>query len=318
MKSTADYLATELRVAFDDFLRTLALLERGEIENGRLESGWSPKALVAHIAFWDQIQTRRMQDAIAGTSAQSGFVPPAQTNDERSALDASRSLDEILDAADRARGELIRLVETLTPAQMAHRFPEGESTLAPMRLAEHMVNHTRQHTRQLWRYCGSMQRWQRSSLRAFLARQDANLMDSIGGLSEQALVAPETLGAWSIRDVLVHILAWREYGYLVARQWPDVNPAAIAPWIEGETVDVINGRLLRDRAALNMIDIADGLTTYHRRMLKLFDQASSEWLASTGAYGGEEEGELSGFLYGLTLHEMEHAEAIWQFKVGQK
>ncbi|MBE2240335.1 MAG: DinB family protein [Caldilineaceae bacterium] len=317
MSSTPSALAANLRVTYADLLRTLSLLEAGEVECASLETEWTPKALLAHVAFWDRTQTQRLQDVLAGVTADSGFARPASTNDVRAQADATRSLDAILVEVEQARADLISLTEALTPAQLETPYREGDSWLTPSRLIAHMANHTRQHERELWRYCGSMRRWTRAGLRVFLARQDANLMDSIGGLSEAALIAPGVIDNWSIRDVLVHILAWREYGYRVAKQWPRVDKVSLAPWLEGATKDAINAQLLAARAALNMIDIADGLTTYHRRMLKLLDQASDAQLASIGDPGQGEPGELSGFVYGLTLHEMEHAEEIWRFRVEQ-
>ncbi|MBK8797189.1 MAG: DinB family protein [Anaerolineales bacterium] len=315
MSSMPNALAANLRVTYDDLLRTLSLLEAGEVERASLETEWTPKALLAHVAFWDRTQTRRLRDVLAGVTAATGFARPASTNDTRAQADAALPLDAILTEVEHARAGLIGLTETLTPAQLETSYREGDSWLTPGRLIAHMANHTRQHERELWRYCGSMRRWTRAGLRVFLARQDANLMDSIGGLSEATLVTPGVIGDWSLRDVLVHILAWREYGYRVAKQWPQIDKDSLAPWLEDATEDAVNAQLLTARAALNMIDIADGLTTYHRRMLKLLDQASDAQLASIGDPGQGEPGELSGFVYGLTLHEMEHAEEIWRFRV---
>ena len=315
MSVTPAMLAGQLQESFAGLRRTLALLEPEEIEHGRLGNEWTPKALVAHVAFWDDVQTRRMQAALNGASAAIDIARPAATNDERAAVDAGRPLDAVLADADVARDRLVRFAAGLSLEQLALTLPAGDSTLVLRERIEHMIRHTRTHNQELWAYCGSMRRWSRPRLRAFFVRQEENLMASIGGLSETLMATVPVDGNWTIRDSLVHILAWREYGYLVAKNWPAVEADLIDGWRPQDDVDVTNAGLLQARAALNMIDIADGLTTYHRRLMKLFDKASDADLASTGDIGWGDQGELSAFFYGLAYHEMEHAEKIWEFRV---
>ncbi len=316
MPDTPEMLAAQLRESYAGLLYTLALLEQEEIEHGRMANDWTPKALVAHVAFWDGVQTQRMRAALAGISSDTGFARPSPTNDDRAAADAARPLDAILADADAAREELARFAAGLSHEQLANPLPEGDTTLVLRERIEHMIRHTRTHHQELWAYCGSMHRWTRPRLRAFLVQQEENLMASIGGLSEAVLTTAPVEGDWTIRDILVHILAWREYEYLVVKHWPAVDPGVIAAWRAESDVDVLNAGLRQARSALNMIDIADGLTTYHRRLMKLFDQATDADLASAGDHGWGDMGELSAFFYGLAHHEMEHAAKIWEFRVG--
>ena len=315
MSLPTDALLSELQTTYDALLRTLALLTPDEIETVALENAWTPKAVLAHVAFWDQVQRRRLENAVAGAAALPDSTPPATSNDVRARRDADRPLDAILREAEIARTTLIRFAAGLTSQQWTTPYPEGDASLTPGQLIEHLIDHTRRHTGDLWRYCGSMRRWTPQSLRIFLARQDANLMDSLGRLTEQTLITPGAVGDWSLRDGLVHILAWREYGYRVVKQWPQVDRTMLAPWLDGGDVKAINAQLLAARAALNLIDIADGLTTYHRRLLTLLDRAGAAQLAAYGDPGRGEPCELSAFVYGLTLHEMEHAQEIWQWRV---
>lgn len=301
MSLPTEALVRELQSTHDSLLRVLALLTPEEIESAALESGETPKAVLAQVAAWDRVQARRLEAVIAGASAL-----PGQPPGKGAPFDVSRPLESLLEEAESARAALIRC------ATKGNRAPTMEQIIADC------LASTRRSTDDLWRYCGSMRRWRPESLRAFLVRQDANLMDSLGGLTEEMLTAPGAIGAWSLRDGLVHILAWREYGYRVVKQWPQVDRAALAPWLEGDDGDAINAGLLAERAALNMIDIADGLTTYHRRLLTLLDRAGAANLATYGDPGWGEASELSAFVYGLTLHEMEHAEEIWQWRVGRE
>lgn len=307
-------IADQLQAAHARLWRTVDLLDLPEMETGRLDNQWTPKAIVAHLAFWDDAQRQRMAAALHGATAQTGFVYPTLTNDERAAADEAQPWAEVMAAADAARQRLIDFARTLDDAALARDYPEGEQALSLAKLLAHMVRHTELHTAELYHYAGSMQRWTRPALRAFLIRQHTNLMDGISGLTEATMLSTQVCGFWSIRDVLAHVLAWNEFQFVVLQGWPRVAVEKLEPWQGAGDIDALNARLQAARAQLTMIDLCDGLMTYHRRMARAFDRASDADLRSRGDYGWGEEGTLSGLFYSFALHEAEHAEDIWRFR----
>jgi uncharacterized damage-inducible protein DinB len=312
------WYANQLQTAYDRLQEVLALLEAEEMEQAQLPSGWSPKSLLAHVAFWDDFQTRRMQVAHQGEWAWQGVTWPVEDNDQRAIAANQRPWAEVLTTADAARQRMIEFTQRLPADALDTRYPEGDQTLDLAALLAHMVRHTEQHAAEVRRYAGSMQRWSRALLRQFLVRNHTNLLDSISGLTEATVLATHVCGHWSIRDVLAHVLSWNEFGYLVAKPWPDKAAAAsLLPWLADEAdVDRLNDNLLAARADLDIIAIVDGLTTYHRRVLRLFDKASDDLLATNGEIWFGESGPLSELFYGLSLHEVEHAEQIWRYRAG--
>lgn len=307
-------LADQLQATYDQIWRILALFDGTEVETSRLENNWTPKAVLAHVAFWDERQRQRMEAAISGASAKNGVVFPTQDNDERATLDATRPWEEVVTAADNARQQLIAFARSLDPDSLAQSYPEGERTLSVQKLLEHMARHTQLHSNELYCYAGSMHRWSRADLRAFVLRQHTNLMDGISGLTEETMLVTAVCGFWSIRDVLTHVLAWNEFEYVLLNGWPQTEPTKLAAWHHDGGTDALNAQLLATRASLNMIDICDGLMTYHRRLLRAFDRASDEQLRSNGDYGWGDQGSLSGLFYSFALHEAEHAAEIWHFR----
>lgn len=310
-------VADQLQTAYDGLWHTLALLEPTELETGRLENQWTPKTLLAHVGFWDECQRQRMEAALRGETAQTGFTFPALGNDERAALDEARPWNEVATAADTARQALIVFARSLKSADLERDYPEGEQPLSLAKLLAHMVRHTQLHTAELYRYAGSMQRWARPALRVFLIRQHNNLMDGLSGLTEQTMLQTQVCGVWSIRDVLTHVLAWHEFSFMVLQGWPRVAVEKLGPWHSDGDTDALNAQLLAERSHLTMIEICDGLMTHHRRILRAFDRASDEDLRSSGDYGWGEEGALSGLFYSFALHEAKHAADIWRFRAGQ-
>ena len=304
--------AERLRRSFDALQYHLALFEPAEIEESRLENGWTPKAVLAHVAYWDDAQRERMQRALRGEAA--GQRPSAGDNDERAALDEQRPFAEVLAAAEAARARLVAFAETLDPAALERDYPEGERSLSLDKLLAHMVDHTRRHAADLFAYCGSMQRWGRAGLRHLLDEQHNALMDSVAGLDEATILSTHLSDLWTLRDQLVHTLAWSEYAYRVVEAWPNLPAEAIRDWLpaEGETEDDANARLQAQRAGMTMIEIVDMLATWHRRLLRRFDALSDEELCSYGDFGWGQHGELSRFLYSICLHQAEHAQEIWE------
>ena len=175
---------------------------------------------------------------------------------------------------------------------------------------------TKEHEAEISAYVGSMQRWDRADLRDFLDRQYVNLMDSISGLDEDILLTAPVCSHWCSRDVLAHVLSWKAYGQVIVEQWPNPEPTAVQKWLGSgnENVDQINERLLTERAHMGLIEIADGLITVHRRILRAFDNFSAAELAGQGEYGWGETGELANFFYFLAYHEAEHAADIWHYR----
>ena len=309
-------LADELDYSAYLFWETLAEMEPAEIETAQLGSGWTAKALVAHLAFWDEYQLTRMQAALAGNS-RAGYARPLIDNDARAMEDADRPWDEVEQAAKIARQRLVEFARALSPDVLIQVYQEGGNQFSVLKQLQHMAHHVRTHRREIQAYCGSLDRWGRAGLRTLMVEQHDNLMNSIAGLAEETMLSTQVCGTWSIRDVLAHVLSWNEYCAKLLKQWPEPDPATIAEWswLEGDSMASMNDRLMAARANLTLIEIADGLTTEHRRIMRLFDRASEADLRSEGlTWGGP--GVMSCFLYEISVHEAEHAAQIWAFRAG--
>lgn len=315
---TPAQLADDLEKSMHVFWENVALLEPDELESAQVMEGWTPKSLVAHLAFWDDFETRRMAAVLAGEPVQGRFVRPVADNDARARQDASRAWDEIVAEAEAARQRLVDFTRSLPPEALAREYAEGDRTLTLLDDIQYLVRHPRMHANDLWQYCGSMARWSRPALRAMMEAQNTNLMDSITGLTEATMVSTPVCGVWTIRDVLAHVMSWNELCVHLLAQWPEPDPATIQEWDwqPGDTMDSMNARLLAARAHLTIIDIADGLATCHRRIMTAFDRFRDADLTSEGlTWGGP--GVLSCFFYEIFHHEAEHAAQIWAYRAGE-
>lgn len=309
-------LAAQLEEAMHLFWESFSELNDDEVEQAEVMPSWTPKALVAHVAFWDDYQLRRMQAALDGSSRQ-GFTRPAEDNDERAALDATHTLADVIAAARANRALMVEFARSLSQEVLTQTYDEAGTPFSIRNQLEHMAWHVRSHRREIQLYCGSLARWRKAGLRDLLEKQYVNLMDSVAGLSEETMLATQVCGKWSIRDVLAHVLSWNEYCTVLVTHWPAPADRLIEEWAwqPSDTMASMNDRLMAARRDLTIIEIADGLVTQHRRMLRALDGADDTMLESEGlTWGGPST--LSCQFYEVAVHEAEHAAQIWAFRAG--
>jgi hypothetical protein len=308
-------LADELEQSYAYLWRKLSLLEPEELEKACLQDGWSPKVLLAHVAFWDDFQTRRMEAALAGMWAETAPWP-ADDNDGRALQDADRLWQDVVAEADRNRQRMIDFARSLTPEQVEATYREGGKERPVIAiLLNHMPRHVREHAAEIERYCGSLARWGRAGLRRFLFQQHENFLDSIGSLSEETVTTVPVCGVWSVRDVVAHVTAWDEYTLQVVRHWPAMEHTSLARWRQEEDEDQLNARFHAESAHLDMIHVLDAAATVHRRLLTAFDKLADTDLDGEADFGFGMQGALSSFLYRMARHKAEHAAEIWEARI---
>ncbi len=151
MQTGPDY-AAELEASFARLLALYDRLTSDEIEGAPLAGGWTPKTILAHVAFWDDYQTRRMEAAREGSSAEIGFPRPGEDNDARMLSDGDRIYASILTEAKGARARMVSFAGGLDAHALAEAYPEGERTLSLAALLRHMIKHTLEHDAELRAY----------------------------------------------------------------------------------------------------------------------------------------------------------------------
>jgi hypothetical protein len=159
-----------------------------------------------------------------------------------------------------------------------------------------------------------MQRWNTRNLLALLEDQHELLMESIAGLDEATILQTITHEPWSMRDELVHVLAWNEFELRLVDAWPDQQEEDIRTWMQqgDEGEDGVNERLAAERVDLNMIEVVDALATVHRRTIKRLEAGGEALLASEGNWFFGVTGPLSDFVFAMALHQAEHSEWLWK------
>jgi hypothetical protein len=128
-------------------------------------------------------------------------------------------------------------------------------------------------------------------------------MDSLGHLTEEELTATEVVGKWSAKDVVAHMWVWVDEALVTVKAWNGKRP-----WQEGVTYDdEWNEKQVESRSVLPLINVVDGLTTAHRRLIRELDRVEDTLLAQKGKEPRGTEMSLVDFYYFMAKHYQEHA-----------
>ena len=128
-------------------------------------------------------------------------------------------------------------------------------------------------------------------------------MDSLGHLTEEELTATEVVGKWSAKDVVAHVWVWADEALVTVKAWDGKRP-----WQEGVMYDdEWNEKQVESRSVLPLINVVDGLTTAHRRLMRELDRVEDAFLAQKGKEPRGQEMSLVDYYYSVAKHYQEHA-----------
>lgn len=135
-----------------------------------------------------------------------------------------------------------------------------------------------------------------------LDRGFKTFMDTMGQLTEEELTARPVVGQWSVKDVMAHVWSWVEEAARTAKAWDGRRP-----WQEGVAYDdEWNERHVREKEALALIAVVDGLTGAHRRLMHLLDLEEDDALAVVAKAPWGAEMALVDFYYEMAAHYHDH------------
>ena len=153
-------LLEALRSSRDEILATVRALSPAALEQGRYESGWNGRQILAHIASIEWTYPRLIDIAREATPAR-----PADTdtptrsmrggndayNERQVAKRAHLSSGELLEEFERNRAATIRAVEAADDALFARTIRSAGGVTGPLALVLYRVaiQHTLAHTRDI-------------------------------------------------------------------------------------------------------------------------------------------------------------------------
>jgi hypothetical protein len=150
----------------------------------------------------------------------------------------------------------------------------------------------------------------RDEVQAALDANFKQLMDCLGQLTEEELIDAPSVGNWTVKDVIAHVWSWGDEALQTIKHWQKPRP-----WQAGVAYDdAWNETQVAARRALPLINVVDGVTGVHRRLVHQLDLADDQVLAEVGLAPWGEEMTLIDFIFSMAGHYAEHAEVLLEYQ----
>jgi len=174
---------------------------------------WTPKDLLAHVAFWDDVSSERVRLALAGRAAEIPYLDLNATNVQVYAERRDWPLAQAVAECQRARDDFLALLEPLTWEEMTRPYtlswgdPRSIADWAQRR-AWHDADHKKQPRN--WRESAGIKNvpGPQCVLLAALTAGRAELLAWAALVPEAERATRLVCGQWTLPDVLGHVADW--------------------------------------------------------------------------------------------------------------
>jgi hypothetical protein len=156
----------------------------------------------------------------------------------------------------------------------------------------------------------------KSDVIADLRAARATLLQTLDGLTDDALLRVGAVGVWSVKDALAHLVSWEaELVTALSRLEPRQTP----PLVEIEDIDEWNAEQYRINAPRPLASVLDDFHGVHKHLIQAVEALDDRTLDDNRRFPWME-GEPLSYLIAenAVWHEEEHAEDIraWRAAAG--
>ena len=304
-------LFEELVSARQELMRSLAFLTEEEATGIAVHASWCARDVISHIAARECTVLASVQHLVEdGVPRFLGPVDDREFNLRAISRRQEFSLGDVVDELDGIRGQLLKITRRLSNQNLYAGF-DVEATGGSQSLAEalqNLLDHDYLHAFAIWRWRAQAGVLHRDDFLDYVRDQRSELLATLGGLFEEDMTAVPVCGHWTMRDVLAHILSWDEEALRTAQHWSEERP-----WQDGALYDdEWNENEVTKRAELDAIALADGLATYHRKLVLLFQKLDDQALIAEARAPWGERMTLLSFFYEMAVHDGAHVPELFK------
>lgn len=298
-------LFEDLTNARRELMRSLLFLSEPEAMACGGSDDWCVRDVISHVTARECTALAAAQHLVE--EGDPHFPDPVGDQEfSRAAVRRRRefTLGDVIDELDGTRRQVMRYTRKLHNNELYGDYPvraTGESKSVAQVLHD-LVEHDYLHSAEVWRRRAQLGLLHRLEFRFVINDERNRFMSALGGMFEQDMFSVEVCGYWTVKDVMAHLLSWDEEILRTAEHW-----TAERPWQDGALYDDEWNELeVSQRAAMDVIELADGLTTCQRRLMQLFDQLTDQDLVTMSTAPWGERMSLLSFLYEMALHNSTH------------
>lgn len=125
----------------------------------------------------------------------------------------------------------------------------------------------------------------KNDLLAAVEKERGALEELLSGISPEEMIEPGTVGSWSIKDVLEHVLEWEQmclgwYRAGLKAEFPELP----APGFKWNQTPQLNQQIFENYRDLLLDDILAKFKASHHEILAVIQQLSNEDLFTAGRF----------------------------------
>lgn len=125
----------------------------------------------------------------------------------------------------------------------------------------------------------------KTDLLAAIKKERGALEIELESLTAEQMTAPGTVGEWSVKDVLAHLIEWEQ---MVLRWYraglADELPEMPAPGFKWNQTPALNQQIYKEYKNVPLSEIEQRFQASHKEIMTLVYQLSNEELFTTGQY----------------------------------
>lgn len=288
-----------------ELLRSLMFVNEHEATSIPIHGDWSVRDVMSHITArecWAFSAIQHLFDD--GNPGFRNALSDRQFNLAAVARRRDFSLRDVLDELDGIRRQLTRQAKRIPNRDLYAEFEviNSDQVQSIAGTLKGLAEHDLEHAGGIWLWRAENGLLSRDRFRWIITSQREEFLNSLGGLFENEILSMEVCGHWTVADVMAHVLSWDEEVYRTAENWTRDRS-----WqAEALYDDDWNEIEVAKRADMDVIALADGLTTMHRKLIQLFDSLSDAELAAMANTPWGERMALISFLYEMVQHDAAH------------
>jgi uncharacterized damage-inducible protein DinB len=303
--SNRQQLFEELINARRELMRSMMFLSEQEALACGGSDDWCVRDVISHVTALECTALAAAQHLVE--EGDPHFPDPLGEHEfNRVAVRRRRdlALGDVVDELEGTRRQVLRYTRKMLNNELYGQYPvraTGEfKSVAD--LLQSLVEHDYLHAAEIWRRRAQNGLLHRAEFRFIISNERNGFLNALGGMFEQDMFSVEVCGYWTVKDVMAHVLSWDEEILRTVEHW-----TVERPWQDGALYDdEWNEMEVAKRADLDVIALADGLATEHRRLLQAFDSLGDEELAATSVAPWGERMSLLSFLHEMALHNSTH------------
>lgn len=229
--SSIPEIISYLNFGRDCLLESIEGLSQREMTEIPIYPDWTIKDVLAHIIGWDRRVIAILPLIVNDRAGEVPGVDVANHNAQSVAAGRRKSVPQLLAEIKESHQQIMALISELDYREIDRRHERnGRVITIRSYIIQIMVDHERQHAAEIEQWRAQLEAAIKpAAIKANLHERRTQFMARLDAVSEAQALQPHTVGEWSIKDVVGHVVDWERLMLQAARHIHDPSLPAVPP-----------------------------------------------------------------------------------------